>query len=116
MHAETRTPAPLVVEGMAHDDSSIWFSRGGVESYATPDELARLRRFVAHTGLVTHDGIPLDESDVTLLIKAIDTPQPLYPRESCGYCDRDATAKREGDSFFCGSHLSALAHAEDGAA
>ena len=115
MTAETRAHAPLIVHGISHDDSAIWFSRGGIESYAEPHELAVLRRSIAHFGSTVWDGIRIDEADLDVLIRAMNEPQPLYPRESCDHCDRDATAKR-GSDFLCGGHLSALGKAEDGAA
>lgn len=99
-----------------------------VASAFTPTDLAVLRRYVASsaTGRVGHssDGVftvYLDESDVTELVAALgrhesgECPQPLWPVESCRLCDRDGVRVVDGE-LLCGSHLSALAHAEDGAA
>lgn len=94
-------------------EQAIVFAVDGFESSATTVELEALRRrFRMGAAVVSHDGVRLDEAQVTTLIAADADIQPLWPLEACRDCGADATQVIEGE-FVCHAYAVAFGAAED---
>lgn len=100
----------LEILGREHSgDEALCFSVDGYESSATTVELAALRQRITRDdapGHVEHDGIRLDESQLTTLIDADAQPQVLWPLEVC-HCGDDATVLIDGEPN-CHGHAAAF--------
>ncbi len=104
----------LTILGRDSTTHAVAFRTDQGERDATPNEIADLRAEVIRnrTGIVRHEGVPLDESDVDELIRAMANESlPLWPEQTCTYGDAAATEVIEGRPH-CPGHAAGYALAE----
>lgn len=105
----------MEIHGQDHTGDFLWVNLEGREVDVTPADLARARRSIqrGYSGRARIHGCWLDEEQVSLLIKAMDAPQALYPTVACKYCGTDASELIE-DEPYCHGHAQGHTAREEG--